>query len=92
MNGMNKDFAVKKEQEKAVELILEILDVDREVGVRIRDTVKEVGIEAFLFNIHRLDFSYDIKEKVNALKEIILMNDNYRKDSYPENGGDMDDQ
>lgn len=89
---MNKDFVVKKEQEKAVELILEILDVDREVGVRIKDTVKQVGIEAFLFNIHRLDFPDEIKEKVNALKEIIQINDTYRKGFYPEKGGDMDDQ
>lgn len=92
MNGMNKDFVVKTEEKKAVELILEILDVDQEVGVRIRNAVKEVGIESFLFNIHRLDFPDEIKEKVNALKEIILMNDNYRKGFYPENGGNMDDQ
>lgn len=92
MNGVNKDFAVKKEKEKAVELIFEILEVDQEVGVRIRDAVKEEGIESFLLNIDILDFPDEIKEKVNALKEIILMNDAYRKGFCPEKGGDMDDQ
>lgn len=87
---MNKDFAIRKE--RLVEQISQILNVDQEVDARIKNTIKEIGIEAFLFNIDTLDFSDEMKERVNALKDIIQLNDIYGKAFYSAKGGNMDDK
>lgn len=87
---MNKDFVIRKE--RVVEQISQILNVDQEVDARIKNTIKEIGIEAFLFNIDTLDFPDEMKERVNALKEIIQMNDIYGKAFYLAKGGDRDDK
>jgi hypothetical protein len=89
---MNRDFTVKREAEKVIELMSLILNIDQEIQLRVRKTIEEIGMETFLFNIHALDFPNEMKEKVNALEEIIQMNDIYGKAIYPVKGGDRDDK
>ena len=89
---MNKDFIIKTEQEKTIELMSQILDMGQEVDARIKNTIKEIGMEAFLFNIDALDFPDEMKEKVNALKEIVQMNDTYGKAFYSVERSKRDDK
>lgn len=89
---MNKNFIVKKEQEKAIELMSLILSFDQETELRVINTIEQIGIRDFIFNIDVLDFSDDIKGKVNALKEIIQMKDNYNRVIFTGKGGYRDDK
>lgn len=88
---MNKDFTEIKE-EKVIELMLLVLNFDQETELNIINTIEQIGIRDFLFNIDVLDFPDEIKEKVNALKVIIQMNDNYSKDIHIGKGGYRDDK
>ena len=89
---MNKNFNVKTEHEKVIELMYLVLNFDQATELKVINTIEHLGIRNFLFNIDVLDFSDEIKEKVNALKEIIQMNDNYNRLVFTGKGGYRDDK
>lgn len=68
---MNKELAIKTEQEKVIELMSQILDFNQEIEVEIKNIIKGIGIRKFFFEIDSLNLSDEIKGKVNVLKEII---------------------
>jgi len=71
----------------------DLLHSERATVIATRhNAMKRQGIRTFLFNIDVLDFSDDIKEKMNALKEIIQMKDNYSKAILTGKGGYKDDK
>lgn len=67
---MNKDLAIKTEQEKVIELMSQILDFNQEIEVEIKNIIEGIGIRKFFFEIDSLNLSDEIKGKVNVLKEI----------------------
>lgn len=91
MMQMN-DFTRISEHERVVELMVEILDFDKERELKIRRTLKNISIRDFFLNINSLDFDDDVKEKVNALNEIIGIIDNNEQGIVAFKEGYQDDK
>lgn len=68
---MNKIVSAEARQENTIDLMLKVLDFSKQTELEIRWIIEDIGIENFLINIDALDISNEIKEKVNALKNII---------------------
>lgn len=63
-------------EEKAIDSMLQLLDFNKETEIKIRRVIEKIGLKEFFLLIELLEFTDEVKEKVNALKEV---GDEYEK-------------
>ena len=66
---MKKNINVASE-EKAIDSMMQLLEIHLEMEIEIRRIIKKIGLKEFLFLIELLNVTDEIKEKVKALKEV----------------------
>ena len=63
-------------EEKAIDSMMQLLEINLEMEIEIRRVIKKIGLKEFLLLIELLNLTDEIKEKVKALKEV---GDEYEK-------------
>lgn len=72
---MERNISVASE-EKAIDSMIQLLELDLETEMKIRSVIEKIGLKEFLLLIDILNFTDEIKEKIKALKEV---GDEYEK-------------
>jgi len=65
-----------KSEEKAINSMMQLLEIHLEMEMEIRIIIKKIGLKEFLLLIELLNLTDEVKEKVKALKEV---GDEYEK-------------
>jgi hypothetical protein len=72
---------MESKKESALNLMLLVLDLTKEVESEVRLIVRDIGIETFFLKIDILNLPSEVQEKVDVFKEIIEEVDNVQKKS-----------
>lgn len=59
------------EQERTIKLMFAVLDFNEENENEVREIIGKIGIQTFFANVNFLETTKVVKEKINALKDII---------------------
>lgn len=67
-----KDGLVKKtEEDKVIELMCVLLELNEESEAVVQKVVKEKGVKEFFEIVDQLTITYDEKDRIKALKQVI---------------------
>lgn len=68
---MNKELIKKNEQDKIIELMCQILELNEKSEEVVKTVVKKKGLKDFFLSIQELEIENEEKERITALKEVI---------------------
>lgn len=70
-NALKRKMLLKKDYETASRLLCELIEADTHDKEEINLYVQQYGFDSFFQNLHLFDFSYDITDKVNAVRMVL---------------------
>lgn len=70
---------MESKKDSALNLMLLVLDLTKEVESEVRLIVRDIGMKTFFLEIDVLNLPNEVKEKVVAFKEIVGELDNIQK-------------
>ncbi|MEA1975866.1 MAG: hypothetical protein U9N10_10085, partial [Bacillota bacterium] len=76
---LNRKNLMESKKDRALNLMLLVLDLTKEVESEVRLIVRDIGMETFFLEIDVLNLPNEVKEKVVAFKEIVGELDNIQK-------------
>lgn len=76
---MNRKNLMESKKDSALNLMLLVLDLTKEVESEVRLIVRDIGMKTFFLEIDVLNLPNEVKEKVVAFKEIVGELDNIQK-------------
>lgn len=84
---MTNNYTIKTEQDRIVELMSWLLEIDLGSQNRMIEIIREIGIKTFFEEIEFLDLDDEVKVKISNLKNILTaLADNFLEADFPTEG------
>lgn len=84
---MTNNYTIKTEQDRIVELMSWLLEIDLGSQNRMIEIIREIGIKTFFEEIEYLDLEDEVKVKISNLKNILtVLEDNFLEADFPTEG------
>lgn len=86
---MTNNYTIKTEQDRVVELMSWLLEIDLSSQNRMIEIIREIGIKTFFEEIEYLDLDDEVKVKLSNMKNVLTaLADNFLEADFPTEGGD----